>query len=86
MHYIITNQSIFIYIISYTNTESAKEGKDHLMPPITEVPTCELYSQPPSHESILKKCVSELKITLLFYLFLIFVIIFVDCIVLFVLI
>ena len=36
-------------------------GEDYLVSPIPEPPTCELYSQPPSHESIIKKCVSELK-------------------------
>ena len=77
----MTNQCIFMYIISDTNTDSLSEGVYYLVAPIPELPTCELYYQPPYHESILKKYVSELKITL-FYLFLICVIIFVDGIVL----
>ena len=54
INYIITNQSIFMYIISDTNTDLASKGEDYLVPPIPELPTCEPYSQPPSHERLLK--------------------------------
>ena len=36
----MTNQSIFMYIISDTNTDSASEGDDYLVPPIPELPSC----------------------------------------------
>ena len=45
-----------MYIISDTNTNSISEGDDYLVPPIPELPTCELPC-----ESILEKRVLELE-------------------------
>ena len=45
-----------MYIISDTNTNSVSEGDDYLVPPIPELPTCELPC-----ENILEKRLLELE-------------------------
>ena len=50
-----------MYIITDTDTDTTSEGEDNVLPPIHELPTCELSPQPPSREIILEKRVSELE-------------------------